>query len=242
MATALASHRALIFLSFLVCFVSTLLHIVAFSTSYWLVSGGSTPFVRMGFHEACFDNCYFPYCPGDVDIIFNGCYVWTFNELIFNTDQFRDFVSWLLPGWFMACRNVFIINLPLLLLCSILLLILTCWGFASRYTPQTNQKRDKCAIIMNIVALTLLIIATCLNLVGVAIFSSNGPQRNYMPIAYKNHFGFSYWLDFSVCVLLSICCITSYLATAARGLHFKGPKDPRYAEEMMLGRMPTEPL
>lgn len=70
-----------------------------------------------------------------------------------------------------------------------------------------------------------------------AIFSSNGPRADYMPMYYKNHFGFSYWLDIIACILLSICSLTAFLAAIAKTLHMQGPKDPNYSEDMMLGRV-----
>ena len=79
-------------------------------------------------------------------------------------------------------------------------------------------------------------LAGLLNITGIAIFSSNGPRRDYMPMAYKNSFGFSFWLDLAVCILLSLCCLSTFLAAAAKTLHIQGPRDARYAEDMMLGR------
>jgi len=72
---------------------------------------------------------------------------------------------------------------------------------------------------------------------GIAIFTSNGPSRDYMPMAYRNHFGYSYWLDFAVCILLGLSSFTVFLAAIAKTLHFQGPRDDRYSEDMMLGRM-----
>ena len=95
---ASAAHSSLTLATCLLCIAATILHIIAFATPNWLVSDGSSPFVQLGFHEACFSNCFFPYCPGDPDIIYDRCYQWTFNEIIFANDQFRDIVNWLMPG------------------------------------------------------------------------------------------------------------------------------------------------
>ena len=72
---------------------------------------------------------------------------------------------------------------------------------------------------------------------GVAIFTSNGPSRDYMPMADRNHFGYSYWLDLVVCILLGFAGFTVFLAAIAKTIHFQGPRDERYSEEMMLGRL-----
>lgn len=92
-------HSWLIFGTFILCLIAALLHIIAFATSSWLVSDGNSPFVRLGWHEACFNNCHFPYCPGgDRDIVYNNCYVWTFNEMIMIDERFREIKDWLMPG------------------------------------------------------------------------------------------------------------------------------------------------
>jgi len=76
-----------------------------------------------------------------------------------------------------------------------------------------------------------------MNVAGVAIFTSNGPSRDYMPLANRNHFGFSYWLDLVVCILLGLSSFTVFLAAIAKTIHFQGPRDERYSEDMMLGRI-----
>lgn len=231
-------HTVLILTSFIVCFVATIIHIVAFATSNWLVSDGSSPFVRLGWHEACFSNCHFPYCPGgDRDIVYNGCYVWTFNEMIMIDERFREIKDWLMPAWFNTARIVFIINIPLSMVCTIFLLACTCWACANQYTTASTRRKDITSMALLYVTLGLLIVSTLLNVVGIAIFSSNAPLRNYMPMPYKNHFGYSFWLDFAVCIMLGICCITCFLAAVAKTMHFRGPKDVRYSEDMMLGRV-----
>ena len=76
-----------------------------------------------------------------------------------------------------------------------------------------------------------------MNVAGVAIFTSNGPSRDYMPLAERNRFGFSYWLDLVVCILLGLSSFTVFLAAIAKTIHFQGPRDVRYSEDMMLGRI-----
>jgi len=237
MTSTLEIYPGLTLATCLTCIIACIAHFIAFSTSYWLISDGNSPFVRIGWHEACFENCYHPYCPGgDPAVVYSGCYSWTFNDIILNDERFREMKLWLMPDWFIAARNVFIINLPLLIICSILLIIGSCWTSAAEYTVSSTKKNDLALLILLYITLTLLIIASLLNITGIAIFSGNGPRRDYMPMAYKNSFGFSFWLDLAVCILLSLCCLSTFLAAAAKTLHIQGPRDARYAEDMMLGR------
>jgi hypothetical protein len=202
------------------------------------VSDGDSPFVRLGWHEACFSNCHFPYCPGgDRDIVYNSCYVWTFNEMIMIDERFREIKDWLMPAWFNTARTVFIVNIPMTIICCILLLVCTCWTCKYQYTTESTKRKDITSIVLLYTTLAFLIVSTLLNIVGIAIFASNAPLRNYMPMPYKNHFGYSFWMDFAVCILLGVCCMFCFLAAVAKTLHFKGPKDPRYSEDMMLGRI-----
>jgi len=229
-------YSSLIFATCLTCIITCLAHFVAFGTSYWLVSDGKSPFVRIGWHEVCFENCFHPYCPGgDPAVVYNGCYSWTFNDVILNDERFREIRLWLMPDWFNAARNVFIVNLPLLIICSILLIIGSCWTFGARCQFSSTKRKDLALLILLYITLAFLIVASLLNITGISIFSSNGPRRDYMPMAYKNSFGFSFWLDLAVCILLGLCCLSTFLA--ATTLYIKGAKDPRYAEDMKLGRI-----
>ena len=76
-----------------------------------------------------------------------------------------------------------------------------------------------------------------LNVAGIAIFTSNSFSPDYMPLPNHNHFGFSYWLDFTVCILLGMASFTVFVAAIAKTIHFQGPRDARYSEDMMLGRI-----
>jgi hypothetical protein len=82
----------------------------------------------------------------------------------------------------------------------------------------------------------LLYFAGLLNVSGIAIFATNGPRRDYMPMAYRNHFGFSFWLDVAVCLIFALCGFTVFLAAVAKTVHIQGPRDPKYSDDMMLGR------
>jgi len=88
-----------------------------------------------------------------------------------------------------------------------------------------------------VVTLQFVYFVGLMNVAGVAIFTSNAPSRDYMPLADRNHFGFSYWLDLTVCILLGLSSFTVFLAAIAKTIHFQGPRDDRYSEDMMLGRI-----
>lgn len=237
MGSAVIVYSSFTLATCITCLIACIAHFIAFSTSYWLVSDGNSPFIRIGLHEACFDNCHHPYCPGgDPQVIYNGCYAWTFNDLIQNDERFREIKIWLMPDWFNAAKTVFIINLPLLVVCTVVLLVGTCWAFAARYTVASTKRKDLALIILLYISLVLLVVASLLNITGIAIFSSNGPRRDYMPMSYKNTFGFSFWLDLTVCILLGLSCLSVFIAAVAKTLHIQGPRDPRYSEDMMLGR------
>jgi len=238
MVSSVAVYSSLTLATCLTCIIACVLHIVAFATSHWLVSDGKSPFVRLGWHEACFDNCYHPYCPGgDTQVVYDGCYSWTFNDLLQYDERFREIKVWLLPDWFNTARIVFIVNIAMLMVSSILLIIGSCWAFATRYTVQSTKKKDIALLLLLYICLAMLVVSSLLNIVGIAIFSSNGPRRDYMPMAYKNSFGFSFWMELAVCILLGLCCLSTFVACVAKTLHIQGPRDPRYSEDMMLGRM-----
>ena len=93
------AYRALTLITCLLCVIATLLHIIAYSTPNWIVSDGNSPFVKIGWHQACFDHCHHPYCPGgDPEIVFDGCYMWAFNDQLRNDYNFQELVHWLFPS------------------------------------------------------------------------------------------------------------------------------------------------
>lgn len=226
-------HRGLCLTSFILSLLCLILHIIAFSSAEWIVSDGDSPFQNLGFHKVCFDNCYFPYCPGDPDIIFDGCYTWAFNELIFSDDKFREIVEWLMPSWFMACKYLFIADIVLIFTCVLLLLICSCWAFKPFYTPNNPRQKDVCAITLGFTTIAFLTLSTMITVAGVAIFSSVSPDPSYMPMTYKNHFGYPFWIEFCVCILLGLCIFLTYLSTITKVVHYVGPKDVRYADDMI---------
>lgn len=83
----------------------------------------------------------------------------------------------------------------------------------------------------------LLLCVGLVNVAGVAIFTSNAKRPDYMPLADHNRFGYSYWMDLIVCILLGLASFTAFLAAVAKTIHFQGPRDERYSEDMMLGRL-----
>lgn len=97
--TSVLVYRSLTLTTCLLCIVATLLHLIAYSTPYWIESDGNSPFINIGWHQACFDKCHHPYCPGgDPDIVFDGCYIWAFNDRLRNDYNFQEMVQWLFPS------------------------------------------------------------------------------------------------------------------------------------------------
>lgn len=231
-------YPALTVITCVLCIIATILHIVAFSAPYWIESDGNSPFLHIGLHEVCFDNCHHPYCPGgDPAINYDGCIAWTVNFELRNDYNWKELEQWLIPGWFSAAVNIFGANIAVTVITSVILLVCTALVCADRYTPKSPKKLDRAAVGLLYTSLILLILACMLNVSGMAIFSGNGPRRDYMPMAYRNHFGFAFWLDLAVCLILGICCLTAYVAAIAKTLHMQTPHDARYSEDMMLGRI-----
>jgi hypothetical protein len=230
-------YSSLTFATCLLCIVTTILHIIAFATPYWIESDGNSPFLHLGLHEVCFSNCHYPYCPGgDPDINYDGCYTWIFNEQR-NDYNWQELANWLLPGWFNTTVNILGANIAVMVICCVFLIVCSCFALANRYTPKSTVKKDRAAVALLYTSLFLLVLSSLLNVSGIAIFSCNGPRRDYMPMSYRNHFGFSFWIDLAVCVLLGGCSFTVFLAAIGKTIHMQGPDDPRYSEDMMLGRI-----
>jgi len=118
------AYRSLTLITCLLCIIAMLLHIVAYATSYWLESDGNSPFINIGWHEACFDHCHHPYCPGgDPEIVFDGCYVWAFNDQLRNDYNFQEMVLWLFPRKSHKFVYCFV---KLLICCSLIVYIFFC--------------------------------------------------------------------------------------------------------------------
>jgi len=117
--TSVRAYRLFTLATCLTCIVATLLHVIAYSTPYWLESDGNSPFIKLGWHEACFDHCHHPYCPGgDPDIVFDGCYVWAFNDRLRNDYNFQEMVHWLFPS---KTRSLLTVHIKLYILIKLVL-------------------------------------------------------------------------------------------------------------------------
>jgi hypothetical protein len=154
-----------------------------------------------------------------------------------NDYNWQELANWLLPGWFNTTVNILGANIAVMVICCVFLIVCSCFALANRYTPKSTVKKDRAAVALLYTSLFLLVLSSLLNVSGIAIFSCNGPRRDYMPMSYRNHFGFSFWIDLAVCVLLGGCSFTVFLAAIGKTIHMQGPDDPRYSEDMMLGRI-----
>jgi len=97
--TSVRAYRWLTLATCILCVVATLLHFIAYVTPNWIQSDGNSPFIKIGWHQVCLDKCHHPYCPGgDPAIVFDGCYVWAFNDRLRNDYNFQEMVQWLFPG------------------------------------------------------------------------------------------------------------------------------------------------
>ena len=57
-----------------------------------------------------------------------------------------------------------------------------------------------------------------------------------MPLPERNSFGYSFWLEVCVDMLLGYTFFATLLAFVFKTLRLSNPKDMRVAEDMMLGR------
>ena len=72
-------------------FITFILHAISFSMPNWLESVNPSPFIKIGWHRACFDSCRYPYCPGGDMFIYDGCW-WIYDY------YFKEVKDWLRTG------------------------------------------------------------------------------------------------------------------------------------------------
>ncbi|KAI0212393.1 hypothetical protein LSAT2_002698 [Lamellibrachia satsuma] len=210
-------------------FIAVVLHSVAFATRHWLESHGNSPFDKIGFHDACFHHCKDPLCPtsGGPDVEFDGC------AGIFDF-YFEEIRQWLLPDWFTDVRLLTILLVPLSAICFIVLCVASCLVTKDRYSIEETRGRILCQVFFLVVSATLLFIAGIMYLVVLARFYLNAFNPSWMPVADKNHLGYSYWLEMATAVLILLSFVAMVIAAAFKALRASVTKDPHFSEDMMM--------
>lgn len=220
----------LVILVALATFIAMICHIIAFSTDYWLVSDGKSAFLRIGFHRACFEDCRNPYCPSSNDqVIYNDCYG-------INDFYFRDITKWLKPDWYMHVRNMTIVNVPLTFICCVLTIIAAVIVGVWRYPRSKSRTRYVLLLAMLALSATAIFAAAVLALVTLGQFYMNSFNYGWMPMPYKNHLGYSYWLEVVTCIMLMMALMGCVVSFVFKMLHMYHPHEKHGADDMMMGR------
>ena len=87
----------------------------------------------------------------------------------------------------------------------------------------------------------------CLNVINVLLsavlmlftlgeFYMNSFNYGWMPMPYKNHLGYSYWLEVTSSILLIVSVMGCVVAFVFKMLHMYNPHEKDAADDMMLGR------
>lgn len=226
-----STARTLTALSCILTLIAAIFHIVAFATPSWVESDGTSPFVRIGLHEACFDHCQDPYCPssGLAGVYFEGCswlYAWYFDEIR----------PWLMPEWFKDIRTLAIVNVPLLILAFILMCVCCCLIYADNYTSDRNVTKERILQALLFLGSAMTLTGLLMGVVILIKWYTHGFQLGWMPIPDKNSFGYSFWLDFTGTLLMIFAFLAAIMAAIFSLIVKHSHKDARYSEDMMYGR------
>ncbi|ELT95441.1 hypothetical protein CAPTEDRAFT_226282 [Capitella teleta] len=220
--------------------ISFIIHLAGFSCPEWWVGPGDnkSPFISIGWHEACFEDCRNPYCPNShYTSFYDGCYKWTFNPWLWDDDRIRELQDWLMPDWYVLNRNLVIVGLPLGGLSAAIMMLCTCFVLGERDSSSLGSGTKDVAIeVLLYISSFLLLSSGIMCLVGVVMFYSNSSRLTWMPMPEKNHFGYSYWMVVASTVMYILAFFCSLTAAVFKTLRRGMQKDPRYSEEMMLGR------
>ena len=79
-----------------------------------------------------------------------------------------------------------------------------------------------------------------LALVTLGQFYMNSFNYGWMPMPYKNHLGYSYWLEVTACVFLMLSLMGCVVAFVFKMLHMYNPHEKEGADDMMMGRSHEE--
>lgn len=78
------------------------------------------------------------------------------------------------------------------------------------------------------------LLAGIMYLVVLARFYLNAFNPSWMPVADKNHLGYSYWLEMATAVLILLSFVAMVIAAAFKALRASVTKDPHFSEDMMM--------
>ena len=70
---------------------------------------------------------------------------------------------------------------------------------------------------------------------------THGFERDWMPMPEKNAFGWSFWLEFTAAILMTVGFVCTIYAGILKTFWLHGDIDPRYSEDMMRGRPSPSP-
>ena len=68
------------------------------------------------------------------------------------------------------------------------------------------------------------------------MFYVNSSRLDWMPMPEKNSHGYSYWMVVVAAILYVFSFMCTFTAAIFKTLRMGLQKDPRYSEEMMLGK------
>jgi len=218
----------LVVLTSVTSFLAFTLHAVSFGTPNWLVAVRPSGFEKIGWHRACFTQCYHPYCPGGPQFIYDGCW-WIYDI------YFREVHAWLRTDWYLRCRILAIANVPLVFFGFLLSSFASCVVGYWRYPRVKTRCRDISIESLMICAIALYLTSAVLMLITVAEFSMNAFSHDWMPMPEKNALGYSFWLEVASCILLLICVVMGILAVIIKMVANRTPKPANVADDMMMG-------
>lgn len=221
-------------ISCILLWIVVILNIVAFATDYWFTSDGYSPFVHIGFFHACFDQCGRPYCPvGDDDMVLDKCFsLWAW----FQDDYYiREHWDWLTPDWFQLSRALVIVIIPLSIINAFILSLVAAMLAADGVKAEPDKKKDRFMQVTLFVTAGINLLAGLLSIVAVCVFYTNAYRRDWMPMPYKNHLDYSFWLEVSCACLLMLSFLGCLFAAIFKtNTILEGEDEDKFTDEGTL--------
>lgn len=216
--------------SCVVSFIATVLYAVAFGTRRWLESKSDSPFVALGFHEICLEDCRQPYCPsGSYDKFYTGCW-WLYDYYL------HEIRSWVMTDWFVDCRVYAIVNMLLITVGFLVLCGCSALVMVQNFTTESHVVRDVVLLCLLYIAAALLLTATFLGIAMLSEFATNAYRLDWMPMPEKNGLGWSYWLGLTAIILVGLCALATTMAAIFKTMKMKNEKANKFSDDMMMGR------